>query len=404
MTTSEPAEVKRFREYLRIKTVHPTPDYKACAEYLTAQAKDIGLEYQVLEPVENKPFVIIKLEGSDQSLKSILLSSHTDVVPEFWSYPPFGAERIPVENNDFKIYARGSQDMKVTGSMYLEAMRRIKSSKKKLLRNVYAVFGPDEEIGGAEGVGSLIKTQEFLDLNAGFDFDEDIPNQDDQGRFIYAERTLSQVKFTANGNTGHGSQFIESTAIEKLLPVITEMMKFREQQKIAHNKIPDNERFIRSGEITSINLTQLSGGKQANVVPATFSAIFDIRVTPLVDLDEFRAWLFEIGKINDVEVELLNPEEGRTITPIDRNNTLINSFLDGMEELGYKQTPMICPGGTDARHIRKKGIPAFGFNPMRNHPMIAHSHNEYVLESEFLRGITVYESLVSRVANTETDL
>jgi len=36
------AAVERFRDYLRIRTAQPTPDYVAAAAFLKAQALDIG--------------------------------------------------------------------------------------------------------------------------------------------------------------------------------------------------------------------------------------------------------------------------------------------------------------------------------------------------------------------------
>ena len=36
------AAVERFREYLRIRTAQPTPDYVSAAAFLKAQATDIG--------------------------------------------------------------------------------------------------------------------------------------------------------------------------------------------------------------------------------------------------------------------------------------------------------------------------------------------------------------------------
>ncbi|CAJ0911919.1 1925_t:CDS:2, partial [Entrophospora sp. SA101] len=48
----ENPSVTRFREYLRIKTVQPNPDYEACKKFLLQQAKEIGLSSKVLEPLE----------------------------------------------------------------------------------------------------------------------------------------------------------------------------------------------------------------------------------------------------------------------------------------------------------------------------------------------------------------
>ncbi|OMJ12057.1 Aminoacylase-1 [Smittium culicis] len=369
MTLAEPESVTRFRQFLQINTMHPNPEYRKCAEFLIAQGNDIGMEASVVECVEGKPIVILKLEGTEPSEKSILLSCHTDVVPvfeEYWTHPPFAADRVQAENGDFKIIARGAQDMK---------------------------------IGGKDGVQKLVETEEFKNLNAGFDVDEGLVSPITTSVVLYAERTTSQVVFTAHGNTGHGSQFIEGTAIEKLLPVINEMMALREKEKARLLAIDEKERIIRSGEITSVNLTQIEGGKQPNVVPATYSVTFDIRVTPLVDLEEFRKYLRDLAEKNGVEFKLLHPDEERTISKMDRANVFIDKFFNVLESRGINYAPMICPGATDARYVRNKGIPAFGFNPMQKTTTLAHDHDEFVWESEYIKGIEVYVDLIQNLAN-----
>ncbi|PVU88555.1 hypothetical protein BB561_005786 [Smittium simulii] len=404
MTVTEPASVSRFRDFLKIRTELPNAAYHECADFLVNQAKDIGLEYNVVEPVKGKPVVILRLPGTDSSLKSLMLSCHVDVVPvfeEFWSYPPFSAERVPTEDGDFKIYARGSQDMKITGSMYLEAIRNIIASGQKLKRDVYCVFSPDEEIGGRDGVKAFVETEEFRKINAGFDLDEGLLGADDRYTFLYAERTISQVVFTANGNTGHGSQFIEGTAIEKLLPVISTMMELREKNRLQLMSIETDQSNLRSGEVTSINLTALSGGKLANVVPATFSVTFDIRVTPNEDLAKFQAFLRNLAESNGVEMQLVLQGEGRTITEIDRSNKFIDTFYTSLAKRNIDPVPIICPGGTDARHVRPKGVPAFGFCPVNNHPILAHVHDEHVFESGYLKGIEIYTDLIADLANVD---
>lgn len=39
-----PPEARKFVEFLRIKTVHPEPDYETCRAWLLAYLEDIGLE------------------------------------------------------------------------------------------------------------------------------------------------------------------------------------------------------------------------------------------------------------------------------------------------------------------------------------------------------------------------
>lgn len=47
-TTEHPA-VTRFREYLRIKTMQPNPDYEGSNAFLINQANEIGMPYKIVE-------------------------------------------------------------------------------------------------------------------------------------------------------------------------------------------------------------------------------------------------------------------------------------------------------------------------------------------------------------------
>ncbi|OMJ29318.1 Aminoacylase-1 [Smittium culicis] len=192
MALTVPESVTRFRQFLQINTVHPTPEYRKCAEFLIVKGNDI----------EGRFIDILKLEGTDPSEKPILLSCHTDVVPkqkrntfdwenwEYWTHPPFATDRFLTEDGDFRVYARDSQNIKVTRSMYLEAIRKIKSSNLKLKRTIFIVFAPYEEIGGKDGVIKFVETEEFGNMNFGADVDEGIIRSLDKTMFFYSERTI----------------------------------------------------------------------------------------------------------------------------------------------------------------------------------------------------------------------
>lgn len=101
-------EIKIFREYLRIPSVHPNISYEPCVEFLKRQAKSLDLPVSIYHPVNEKnPIVVITWKGSQPELPSIVLNSHMDVVPVFeehWKHSPFAAEM----DEDGKIFARGS--------------------------------------------------------------------------------------------------------------------------------------------------------------------------------------------------------------------------------------------------------------------------------------------------------
>ncbi|CAN0916958.1 Acy1 [Linum grandiflorum] len=163
--------ISRFQQYLQINTAQPTPNYYQAADFLTAQADSLSLHTRSLEFVPGKPLLLIHWPGSDSSLPSILLYSHTDVVPsepDKWDHPPFSAHL----DSHGRIFARGSQDMKCVGMQYLEAVRRLKASGYQPLRSVYLAFAPDEEIGGHDGAELFAQSDAFRSLNVGIVLDE----------------------------------------------------------------------------------------------------------------------------------------------------------------------------------------------------------------------------------------
>jgi aminoacylase len=169
--SSSSSIISRFQQYLRINTAQPSPQYAESADFILSQAKSIALEAQTLEFVEGKPLILLKWPGSDPSLPTILLNSHTDVVAaehDKWSHHPFSAHLDQHGN----IYARGSQDMKCVGTQYLEAIRKLKASGFQPLRSVYLSFVPDEEIGGHDGAEKFVDSDVFKSLNVGILLDE----------------------------------------------------------------------------------------------------------------------------------------------------------------------------------------------------------------------------------------
>jgi acetylornithine deacetylase/succinyl-diaminopimelate desuccinylase-like protein len=45
------------------------------------------------------------------------------------------------------------------------------------------------------------------------------------------------------------------------------------------------------------------------------------------------------------------------------------------------------------------GIPAIGFSPMINTPILLHDHNEFLNERVFMEGVRLYTKIIPRLAN-----
>ncbi|XP_001357831.3 aminoacylase-1-like [Drosophila pseudoobscura] len=390
-------EIKIFREYLRIPTVQPDVDYTACVEFLKRQASSLNLPVDVVYPaLPSKPVVIIKWEGSQPELPSIILNSHTDVVPVFpdkWTHEPFSAD-IDAEG---RIYARGTQDMKCVGTQYLGAIRSLKANGFQPKRTLYVSFVPDEEIGGKLGMAELVKTEYFAKMNVGFSLDEGATSETDTYHLFYAERLRWGFKLKFNGTSGHGSLLLPNTAGVKLNYVLNKLTEYRTSQEELLAKDPT----LSKGDVTTVNLTQLSGGVQSNVVPPFFEAVFDLRLAVTVDVVAFekqlRDWCKEAG--DGVELEFIIQEPYVAPTKLDGSNPFWVAFKAASDELGLKVHPIVCPGATDSRYIRQKGVPAIGFSPIKNTTLRIHDNDEFLHADIYLSGIEVYKKIIPNLSN-----
>ncbi|VDM49434.1 unnamed protein product [Toxocara canis] len=369
---SEDIAVKNFREYLRIRTDQPNPDYW-------------------------KPLIVMTVRGANESLPSLLLYSHTDVVPvvkEMWKFDPFAA----VKDSDGKIYGRGTQDMKSVGIQYVEALRRLqKKGKNNFLRDVHLIFSPDEEIGGIDGMEKFVNDESFKKLNVGFALDEGLASEEEAFKVHYGERCPWWIIVKCKGQPGHGSRFIENTAAEKLQRVINNFLSFRDEQK---KRLQSNPK-LKLGDVISVNLTKVEGGTQVNVVPAELSAWFDVRLPPTVNYDNFeekiKKWCNDAGP--DVTYSFIVHTKINNTTPTTDDDPWWRAFSSVMEEEKCEVSKEIFPASTDSRFLRAKGYKSIGFSPMNKTPTLLHDHNEFITEHVFLRGIEIYEKLITKLAD-----
>lgn len=392
----EAPSVTLFRQYLRIRTVQPDPDYAAAVAFLEEQAHQLGLGCQKVEVAAGRVVTVLTWPGTNPKLSSLLLNSHTDVVPVFkehWSHDPFEA----FKDAEGYIYARGAQDMKCVGIQYLEAVRRLKAEGHRFPRTIHITFVPDEEIGGHKGMELFVKRPEFRALKAGFALDEGLASPTDAFTVFYSERSPWWVQIKSTGSPGHGSRFIEDTAAEKLHKVMSSILAFREKER---QRLQSNP-HLSEGAVTSVNLTKLEGGVAYNVVPATMSASFDFRMAPDVDLKAFEkqlySWCQEAGK--GVTLNWIQKWESPQITPTDDSNPWWTAFSRVCKDMNLTLEPKIFPAATDSRHLRAVGVPALGFSPMNQTPVLLHDHDERLHEDVFLRGIDIYVRLLSALAS-----
>lgn len=426
--------IRLLQELVRVPTVSTTApldgSYKQCAEIILRELKTITSEAYILhESLPEKPIIVATILGTNPQLPGILLNCHYDVVPvatDLWTVPPFEAIR-----KDNKIYGRGTQDMKCVCSQYLIALKKLfknNQNKYENIRNIHITYVPDEEIGGIDGMNILTNSAWFISLNLALALDEGLANTNDQFTVFYGERLPWWIHVKASGNTGHGSRFIEGTAVEQVIGVVNKALTFRkEQQDLLHgigNHAGCSHAIAKKkeptlGDVTSINVTMLKAGVQAggkdiiNVIPPSAEAGFDVRISPHTDpqfiADTFSNWCHEVqsstsglssnqGVSWEFFYEPLKSHHTTSINP-DENPwwTIFSKAI--FDHFQIQVIPDVFPAATDSRFLRALGVKVFGFSPMRLSPILLHENDEYIDEKTYIEGCNVYTALIKELTS-----
>jgi acetylornithine deacetylase/succinyl-diaminopimelate desuccinylase-like protein len=145
-------------DYLRFPSVSAQtqhqPDLLACAEWLVAHCKNIGLDARLC-PTAGHPIVIAKTRREKDSRKPhYLVYGHYDVQPpeplELWTTPPF-EPRIAGKN----LFARGSTDNKGQNFAHLKAVEAYLKTGTPLPCDLTFVIEGEEEVGSKHLSGFL---------------------------------------------------------------------------------------------------------------------------------------------------------------------------------------------------------------------------------------------------------
>lgn len=137
------------------------------------------------------------------------------------------------------------------------------------------------------------------------------------------------------------------------------------------------------------------------MLPAYIDLTVDIRMALTENLEEFERmlneWASNCGKKIDIEFQTKEPF--CPPTKIDDSNEYWTGFKEAIEEMNLQISTEVFPAGTDAAYIRALGIPAIGFSPINNTPVLLHDHDEFLHADVYLRGIKIYEEILMKICS-----
>jgi acetylornithine deacetylase/succinyl-diaminopimelate desuccinylase-like protein len=188
-------------KYVRFPSVSAQPahraDLVACAEWLVAHCKKIGLETRLC-PTDGHPVVVAKTPRSPFSKKpSFLIYGHYDVQPaepfELWKSPPFEPR---IEGRS--LFARGASDNKGQNLAHLNAIEAYLATKTELPCDLTFVIEGEEEVGSKSLDSFLLANREELQCRAVVISDTGMPSLKFPA-LTYALRGIMAVEITVHG-------------------------------------------------------------------------------------------------------------------------------------------------------------------------------------------------------------
>lgn len=213
----------------------------------------------------NNVYAINKHE--DPSKPYLLLNSHHDTV-----HANSGYTRNPHDASieDGKLYGLGSND--AGGALVcLLATFVYFYEQKDLAYNLVVAATAEEETSGPNGLNSLLKTLPPIDTA--------IVGEPTQMHLAVAEKGLVVFDATINGTASHAAHPNDDNPIYKAGKVIDWFNAF-EFERVSNTLGP-----------VKLTVTQISGGKQHNAVPAAVKLVLDVRVNDLYTNEEISTLL-----------------------------------------------------------------------------------------------------------------
>lgn len=292
--------------------------------------------------------------------KTIALNAHGDVVPpgEGWTHDPYGGEI-----KDGKMYGRATAVSKCDFTTFAFAVRALEAVAKPTQGQIELHFTYDEEFGGDLGPGWLLSkglTHPDLMVAAGFSY-----------QVVTAHNGCLQLEVTVQGEMAHAA--IPDSGIDALQGA-THILNALYRLNDDYLKVTSKVEGITH---PYLNVGQISGGTNTNVVPGKVVFKLDRRMIPEENPAEVEAALRQT--ISAAAASFKPPRGGRQLNvqvrsmllanamvPLPGNQPLVQAIQKhGADVFGQAIPAVGTPLYTDVRLYVERGIPGviYGAGP-----------------------------------------
>lgn len=395
--------------------------------------------------VVNEASLIYCWKGTRSDLEPIALLSHQDVVPVSsgteadWEHPPFEG----VNDGEF-IWGRGALDMKNHLIGVMEAVETLLEEGFVPERDVYLLFGQDEEVvasgnGGAKAIMETLKAR-------GIHFDSII----DEGGAILpinikgilenkelvgvgiAEKGYTDYEITVTAKGGHSSQPPKHSALGELAEVIEDLENHQFKAELlpfvrdlfsglgrnctyparlvtcnipllqpviksVMKQIPPAACLVR----TTTAVTMAEGSPAANVLPQKASVIVNFRQMPGVTVKDVENHIRKVCRNKDIEVKVLKAKEASKFSPTDSRAFKIIEELCMQDNSNSVVAPYLVMGGTDACYYEPICENIYRYSPYKVTVGLlrcTHATNERIPVDTIAPGVAFFKRYIRRAS------
>ncbi|CAM3800603.1 M20 family peptidase [Mesobacillus thioparans] len=407
------------------------------SSFLSFLEKSFPKVYQNLEMEKVNDYALVyRWKGSNQEKSPVGLTSHYDVVPvlegteENWEHPPFSGTIA-----DGKIWGRGTLDDKIGVIGILEAAEHLLSEGYQPDRDIYFMFGYDEEIGGDEGASEIVRTLNKRGINFDFVLDEGgaivenmVPGVDKPvGVVGISEKGSATAELMIEGSGGHSSQPKNRTNIGRIASAISKLeetqfpadlqgpgedlfefvapemsfgMKYVFANKLMFEPVierillqqPASAALIR----TTVAPTIFHAGEQYNALPEKAAAIINLRLMPGDSLDKVKQYIEET--IDDDQIKVtIEGSEASGVSSVD--SWQFKAIQQGARNV-YQDAviaPYLMFAGSDAKHYDSISENTYRFLPVQltsDDLNRMHGTNEHISIENYLDAIRFYMEII----------
>ena len=333
-----------------IRRPSPTGEEEAVADLLVEHLRKGGVE-----PKRLYNNVYAYAEGYDPKRETLMLNSHIDTVRPVASYT---RDPYSPDEEDGRIYGLGSNDAGASVAALVETF--LAWAHKPLPFNLMLAISAEEERGGERGIRALLPAIDKVDMA--------IVGEPTDMQAAIGERGLVVLDCKAHGKSGHAAHSEGVNAIYAAIKDIEQLQSFK---------------FERVSPLLGdirISTTMISAGTQHNIIPDSCSFVVDVRTTD--------------AYTNEEVVEIIAEALQSDVTP--RSTRIRASAIDESHPLataavGAGRSLFVSHTSSD---MSRMSFPTLKMGIGDTHR--SHSADEYVLRSEIIEGVAIYEDYLTQ--------